>query len=63
MTERTTRLSRRSFLLTLGAGGVATAAVIAAKGPAAIPVSKDKRTSRGYHATAHVDNYYRSAKL
>ena len=63
MTERTTRLSRRSFLLTLGAGGVATAAVIAAKGPAAISESKGKRTSRGYHATAHVDNYYRSAKL
>ena len=65
MTERTQRLSRRDFLLAVGAGGAATAAAIVAKNvPQAQPFSgKGKRATRGYQATEHVNNYYRTTKL
>ena len=65
VTEKKARLSRRNFLLTLGAGGAATAAAIATKGasPSATPTSKDKRATRGYQASAHVNNYYRTTKV
>jgi nitrous oxide reductase len=65
MTERVKRLSRRNFLLTVGAGGAATAAAIAAKtGSSSKPVSDGgKRSTRGYHASEHIDNYYRTTKV
>jgi hypothetical protein len=65
MSERSTRLSRRNFLLTVGAGGAATAAAIVAKNSSAPQATdqKDKRSTRGYHATEHVNNYYRTAKV
>jgi hypothetical protein len=65
MSERTKRLTRRNFLLTLGAGGAATAAaVVASKSPSSKPAaSSDKRATRGYQASAHVSNYYRTAKV
>ena len=65
MSGRSTRLSRRNFLLTLGAGGAATAAAIVAKtsGPAHVEKDQNKRASRGYHATEHVNNYYRTTKV
>jgi shikimate 5-dehydrogenase len=66
MSERTQRLSRRSFLLTLGAGGAATAAAVVAtksSAPAATPAKTDKRATRGYQASAHTDNYYRTTKV
>jgi hypothetical protein len=65
MTERTKRLSRRNFLLTVGAGGAATAAAIVAKTPGSESPEKDKskRDTRGYHATEHVNNYYRTTKV
>ena len=63
MTERTKRLSRRNFLLTVGAGGAATAAAIVAKAPSSASPDKSKRASRGYHATEHVNNYYRTTKV
>ena len=65
MSERTRRLSRRNFLLTLGAGGAATAAAIVAKQPPAASGAgaKDKRSTRGYHVTEHVSNYYRTTKV
>jgi shikimate 5-dehydrogenase len=65
MSERTKRLTRRNFLLTLGAGGAATAvAVVATKSPSSKPpVSSDKRATRGYEASAHVSNYYRTTKV
>jgi hypothetical protein len=64
VTEKKARLSRRNFLLTLGAGGAATAAAIATKSaaPTATP-SKDKRATRGYQASEHVNNYYRTTKV
>jgi shikimate 5-dehydrogenase len=66
MSDRSKRLSRRNFLLTLGAGGAATAAaVVATKAPPTkpTPASKDKRATRGYQQSAHVNNYYRTTKV
>ena len=66
MSERTKKLSRRNFLLTLGAGGAATAAaVVASKAPPTkpAPASRDKRATRGYQETAHTNNYYRTTKV
>ena len=64
MSERSLRLSRRNFLLTVGAGGAATAAAVVATKKSTPAVSgKGKRATRGYHATEHVNNYYRTAKV
>jgi len=64
MSERAKRLSRRNFLLAAGAGGVATAAAIVAKNssPTQAP-DKNKRATRGYHASEHINNYYRTTKV
>ena len=65
MNERAKRLSRRNFLLTVGAGGVATAAAVVAtkkSSPAAAP-SKDKRATSGYQSSEHVNTYYRTTKV
>jgi hypothetical protein len=63
MKAPTSKLSRRNFLLTVGAGGVATAAVVATsnsqqpkKKAAAAP------GSRGYQLTEHVRKYYETTK-
>jgi spermidine/putrescine-binding protein len=66
MTERTKKLSRRNFLLTLSAGGAATAAaVMATKAAPTKPAasSRDKRATRGYQESAHINNYYRTTKV
>ena len=64
MSERTKRLSRRNFLLAAGAGGVATAAAIVAKNSPPSPATeKNKRATRGYHASEHINNYYRTTKV
>jgi shikimate 5-dehydrogenase len=64
MTEKKAKLSRRNFLLTMGAGGAATAAAIVAKNaPAPAATNKDKRATRGYHASEHINNYYRTTKV
>lgn len=66
MTERTKRLSRRNFLLAVGAGGAATAATIVAKNKSseAPPATgSGKRATRGYQASEHVNNYYRTTKV
>ena len=65
MTEKKAKLSRRNFLLTMGAGGAATAAAIVTSSKTA-PVAKsggDKRATRGYVASEHVNNYYRTTKV
>ena len=63
-------MDRRAFLrrsgITVGAGGAATAAAVVAtksgtRQPA--PASKDKRATRGYQSSEHVNNYYRTAKV
>jgi hypothetical protein len=66
MTERTKRFSRRNFLLAVSAGGAATAAAIAAKSAPplrSLPGNGDKRATRGYQASTHVNHYYRTAKV
>jgi hypothetical protein len=64
MSERAKRLTRRNFLLAAGAGGVATAAAMVAKSPpAAAPTDKSKRATRGYHASEHINTYYRTTKV
>jgi hypothetical protein len=65
MTERTKRLSRRNFLWAAGAGGAATAAAIMArKVPQTQPAAdQGKRATRGYHASEHVNSYYRTTKV
>lgn len=66
MTEKKAKLSRRNFLLTVGAGGAATAAAIVAtksSNPSAAQTDKDKRATRGYQASEHVNNYYRTTKV
>jgi len=65
MSQKRPVLSRRNFLMTVGAGGAAGAAAIVAKtaGSGAAPDAKDKRATSGYQATAHVNNYYRTTKV
>ena len=66
MNERTKKLSRRNFLIAASAGGVATAAaIVTTQSPSSkpVPATKDKRATRGYHASEHVNNYYRTTKV
>ncbi len=66
MSNDETRLSRRTFLLTLGASGAAgAAAMIATTAPQkpAAASANGKRKGRGYHASEHIRNYYRTAKV
>ena len=66
MNDKRAKLSRRNFLLTMGAGGAAaTAAAVVTQvpaGPSTKP-SDDKRATAGYQASEHVNNYYRTTKV
>ena len=64
MSQQKSILSRRKFLLTVGAGGVATAAAAVATNTQPQPTrAKDKRATAGYRETAHIRNYYRTTKV
>jgi hypothetical protein len=65
MSQQKSILSRRKFLLTVGAGGVATAAATVAttNTQQQSTRAKDKRATAGYRETAHIRNYYRTAKV
>jgi hypothetical protein len=63
MSQNKSKLSRRNFLLAVGAGGAAGAAAIAAKTAPPAASGDGKRRSAGYEASAHVRNYYRTAKV
>ena len=64
MTEKKAKLSRRNFLLAVSAGGAATAAaIVATKDSPSAQSGKGKRATRGYHATEHINNYYRTTKV
>jgi nitrous oxide reductase len=65
MTEKKAKLSRRNFLLTAGVAGAAGAAAIATKATLqpADTSSKDKRATRGYQVSEHINNYYRTTKV
>jgi hypothetical protein len=61
-----TKLSRRTFLATIGAGGAAAVAAVAvrqsAQAPAAGESAKD-RAGGGYQLTEHVRTYYRTTRV
>jgi shikimate 5-dehydrogenase len=63
--ESKSKLSRRNFLLAVGAGGAATAAAIASKSvtPAVEEVATDNKRGKGYQETAHVRSYYNTTKI
>jgi len=65
MSERTRRLSRRNFLLTVGAGGAATAAAIVVHKSPGAPAAPDKskHSTQGYAESQHMRDYYRTAKV
>jgi hypothetical protein len=69
MTQVKGKLNRRRFLLAVGAGGAATVAAVVtsvAKSPVPAKVSttgSGKRATRGYAASEHIDNYYRTTKV
>lgn len=68
MSENKTKLSRRNFLLSLGAGGAAGAAAVAAVSTgSAVPAVQEaaKAASTGERAgvTEHMRNYYRTARI
>ena len=63
MSQKKAVLSRRNFLLTVGAGGAATAAAIVGKNAATPSASKDKRATSGYKVSEHIENYYRTTKV
>jgi shikimate 5-dehydrogenase len=65
MGQKKAVLSRRNFLLTIGAGGAATAAAIVTKSASTPSASdsKDKRATSGYKVSEHINNYYRTTKV
>lgn len=64
MKAPTSKLSRRNFLLTVGAGGVATVAAVAGTQPKAQPKKAAAAPgSRGYQLTEHVRKYYATTKV
>jgi hypothetical protein len=68
MSSTTTRarLSRRHFLLGVGAGGAAAAAAIVSQTKSTGPDESKTRQSQsqsGYRVTEHVQNYYRTARI
>ena len=57
---------RRRFLLTLGLGGAGTAVAVVAAAPAAavdVVTAQSIAPTDGYRESAHVRDYYRTAKL
>jgi hypothetical protein len=58
-------LSRRRFLFAVGAGGAASAAAIVSTGVAPPPAAdaNDKRKTKGYYASEHIRNYYKTTKV
>ena len=64
MSQKKAVLSRRNFLLTVGAGGAVTAAaVVGTKVTAPALDKKDKRATSGYQVSEHINNYYRTTKV
>ena len=66
MAEIKSRLSRRNFLLAVGAGSAGAAAAMLAK---SVPQSEtnaqaeDEAKLKGYRDSEHIRNYYRTTKV
>jgi hypothetical protein len=65
MSKAQTKLSRRHFLLAATAGTAATAAVVVGKQQTEKTGTEaaTQPTGKGYQATEHVRNYYRTARI
>ena len=63
MTKAAKALSRRQFLLAAGAGGAAAAAAMAVHTNIASKPQPGKPLKRGYQASEHINNYYRTTKV
>jgi hypothetical protein len=65
MSKAQVKLSRRNFLLAATAGTAATAAAVIGKQQVEKPSGEGagKPTGKGYQATEHVRNYYRTARI
>jgi hypothetical protein len=66
MAQAKDKLTRRNFLLAVGAGGAATIAAVAAKTqslPKPALTGTGKRATKGYTASEHINNYYRTTKV
>ena len=65
--SRSTDLNRRRFLFTLGASGASAAVAVASALPgtaaAQIATAPSTDDDSGYRETAHVRDYYRTAKI
>jgi Ubiquitinol-cytochrome C reductase Fe-S subunit TAT signal len=63
------KTNRRNFLLgaTLGTAGVVAAAVTATVAPVAevvaVTAAVEPKKSKGYHVTAHIEQYYETARM
>lgn len=58
------KLSRRSFLFAVGAGGVATAAALAGRKPQSSGSKVQSGTGgKGYQLTEHVRKYYSTTRV
>lgn len=68
-TKPENKTNRRNFLLgaTLGTAGVVAAAVTATVAPVAEVVEAsakvEPKKSKGYHVTAHIEQYYETARM
>lgn len=60
------QLSRRRFLLTLGAGSAGAAAAALARHATAAPTAEpasEKPKKPGYAVSEHIENYYRTTRM
>lgn len=59
------KVSRRNFILAVGAGTAASAAAIVSKKQtdAKAKTGGAAQSGKGYQLTEHVQNYYRTAKI
>ena len=64
MTKQAKRLSRRSFLFAVSGGAAAAAAIVVrTTAPPSPGTLAEKRDTRGYHVSEHINNYYRTAQV
>ncbi|MFU2486625.1 hypothetical protein ACMV5O_04120 [Thauera sp. WH-1] len=68
MKDETTKLSRRNFLRSVGAGGAVSAAAVAAAASQAVAqtapaVEAARRESAEQGVSAHMRSYYRTARV
>lgn len=66
MTDKTTNLDRRGFLVSVGLGSAGVAAgAIGAKAlvERAIPAERKPGPGNGYRLSEHVQNYYKTARV